>query len=61
METSDVEDYARAAAGVTGLEIDAVWWPAVVRHLAGMLERAASVEAVVISECTENSAAVFHP
>lgn len=41
----ELETYARAAAGLAGLEIDAAWWPAVNRHLGVLLDRAAVVEA----------------
>lgn len=42
----DVEGYARTAARLAGLVIDDSWWPAVVRHLGVLLERAASLETV---------------
>ncbi len=42
----ELERYARAAARLSGLEIDDAWWPAVVRHLAVLFDRAALVEAV---------------
>jgi hypothetical protein len=42
----ELETYARAAARVTDLEIDELWWPGVVRHLAVLFDRAALVEAV---------------
>ena len=42
----ELETYARATARVTDLEIDEVWWPGVVRHLAVLFDRAALVEAV---------------
>lgn len=40
------DSYARAAAGLGGLEIDEAWWPGVLRHLAVLFEGAALVEAV---------------
>jgi hypothetical protein len=42
----ELETYARAAACVTDLEIEEVWWPGVVRHLAVLFDRAAVVEAI---------------
>jgi hypothetical protein len=42
----ELETYARATARVTDLEIEEVWWPGVVRHLAVLFDRAALVDAV---------------
>jgi hypothetical protein len=43
----EIEAYARAAARLAGLEVEDAWWPAVVRHLGVLLDRAAIVEAAV--------------
>jgi hypothetical protein len=41
----ELETYARAAARLSDLEVEAAWWPGVVRHLAVLLDRAALVDA----------------
>ncbi len=41
----ELETYARAAARLSDLEVEAAWWPGVVRHLAVLLDRAAVVDA----------------
>ena len=41
----ELEAYARASARLGGLEIADAWWPAVVRHLGVLVDRAALVEA----------------
>jgi hypothetical protein len=46
----ELETYARAAAQLTGLEIEDAWWPGVVRHLRVLGENAARVEAVDLAE-----------
>jgi hypothetical protein len=43
-----LEAYARAAARQSGLTIDDAWWPAVVRHLGVLFDRAALVAAVPV-------------
>ncbi len=40
-----LEAYARASAHLSDLEIEDAWWPAVVRHLGVLVDRAAVVEA----------------
>jgi hypothetical protein len=42
----ELDTYARAAARVSDLEIEDVWWPGVLRHLAVLFDRAALVDAV---------------
>ncbi len=42
----ELDTYARSLARLRGLEIDDAWWPAVVRHLAVLLDRTALFEAV---------------
>ena len=65
-DPGDPGDYGRAAARLSGLAIDEAWWPNVQRHLATLVEHAASVEAFVappggapIDQSTP--APVFHP
>jgi hypothetical protein len=41
----ELEAYARACARLSDLEIEDAWWPAVVRHLGVLVDRAAVVEA----------------
>jgi hypothetical protein len=41
----ELEAYARASARLSDLEIADAWWPAVVRHLGVLFDRAALVEA----------------
>ncbi|HEU0318738.1 MAG TPA: AtzG-like protein [Solirubrobacteraceae bacterium] len=41
----ELDTYARAAARLGDLEVEAAWWPGVVRHLAVLLDRAALVDA----------------
>jgi hypothetical protein len=41
----ELETYARAAARLAGIEVEEAWWPAVVRHLGVLVDRAAVVEA----------------
>ncbi|MEA2297854.1 MAG: 1-carboxybiuret hydrolase subunit AtzG-like [Solirubrobacteraceae bacterium] len=41
----ELDTYARAAARLGALEIEDAWWPGVLRHLAGLFERAALVAA----------------
>jgi hypothetical protein len=42
----ELDTYARAAARLSDLEIDDLWWPGVLRHLAVLFDRAALVEGV---------------
>jgi hypothetical protein len=42
----ELDTYARAAARLSRLEIDDVWWPGVRRHLGVLFDRAALFEAV---------------
>jgi hypothetical protein len=42
----DLDTYARAAAHLSGLEIEEGWWPGVLRHLAVLVDRIALVETV---------------
>jgi len=44
VQPDELEDYARSAARVAGLDIDEAWWPNVLRHLGALLERAESLE-----------------
>jgi hypothetical protein len=60
LEPSDVEEYARAAARVMGLDIDDAWWLAVRLQLATLLELAAVLEAADI-DWTLPPAPVFEP
>lgn len=46
----ELETYARAAAALSELEIDDAWWPAVLRHLGVLFDRAALVESVDLDE-----------
>jgi len=45
----ELDTYARAAAGLAGLEIREAWWPGVRRHLKVLLDNAALVEAAGLS------------
>ncbi len=60
IDPSDLESYARAAARAAGLPIEDAWWPDVIRHLGGMLSRAAAIESVGI-DLPEDPAPVFQP
>lgn len=55
-----VEQLARAAAAILGIEVDESWWPSVARHLHALLARAAALDAVGL-DLPENPAAVFEP
>jgi phage tail tape-measure protein len=57
---AEVESYGRAAARAAGLDIDEAWWPAVARHLAVLLERAASLDEEAI-DLPDDPAPVFQP
>jgi hypothetical protein len=46
----ELETYARAAAQLTGLEVEDAWWPGVVRHLRVLCDNAARVAAVDLTE-----------
>jgi hypothetical protein len=60
VDPDDLEGFARAAATLADLEIDEAWWPAVVRHLDVLVERASEV-ASFDTGATGDSAAVFRP
>jgi hypothetical protein len=48
----ELETYARASASLSDLAIDDAWWPAVVRHLGVLFDRAGLVEALEIDLAT---------
>ena len=58
MDPSALDAYTHSAATLAGLTIDDAWWPAVVRHLGVLLDRAASLENF---ELPHDPAPVFHP
>ncbi len=48
----ELDKYARAAAGLAGLEIEEAWWPGVLRHLKVLVDNAALVEAIDTTEAS---------
>jgi 1-carboxybiuret hydrolase subunit AtzG-like protein len=53
------ERYARAAADELGLSVDDQWWPAVIRHLGVLLDRAATLDDGAV--LPDDPAPVFQP
>jgi Protein of unknown function (DUF4089) len=59
-DPAEIGAYARAAARMSGLDIDEEWWPSVCAHLGTLLEHAAGLDSPE-QESGESPAPVFAP